>query len=166
MTEPAKVALTQKKTFWISGVNPQPWQVAAPVKGKRKPKFWVKHGNLAGYQEAVKEELRAVWPYGPFDIHPKTGTPAALSFVFWRQIENVQDADGRWHRGGVADATNLQKALEDALQGILFTNDRYIADVRSRIVEQSPYTEPKIGICIKPATGVSLQLELDLVNER
>lgn len=161
--DPAPVALNQRKTFWITGVNPQPWQVAAPVKGKRKPKFWVKHGALAGYQEAVKEELRALWPYGPFDTKE---TPVALSFVFWRQIENVQDADGRWHRGGIADATNLQKALEDALQGILFTNDRYVADIRSRIIEQSPYTEPKIGISVKPATGVSLQLELEFVDGR
>jgi Holliday junction resolvase RusA-like endonuclease len=158
----ALVKLTQRKTFWITNVNPQPWQ--AP-RGAKRFGTMTKHETLKGYQNAVKEQMADLWPYGPFDGNPNTGTPVALSFVFWRQIESVQDARGNWHRGQVADATNLQKALEDALQGVLFTYDRYTADVRSRVIEQSPYTEPKIGIAIKPADNVVLQLELDFDDE-
>lgn len=153
------VALNQRKVFWITGVNPQPWQAPRFTKGF---KGVTKHETLKGYQNAVKEELAAVWPYGPFDTTQET--PVALSFAFWRQIENVQDTSGRWHRGQVADATNLQKALEDALQGILLTNDRYVADVRSRIIEQSPFTVPKIGIAIRPADNVVLQLDMESDN--
>lgn len=152
------VKLTQKKVFWVTGVNPQPWAVPRGNRFGGRPQ---KGGVLHTYQQAVKEQVSSFWEFGPFD----KDVPIALSFAFWRQIENEQDTAGRWHRGKVADATNLQKALEDALQGVLFTNDRYIADIRSRIIEQGPYVEPKIGICIRPATGISLQMEFEFGDD-
>lgn len=158
MADKPRVKLTQKKVFWVTGVNPQPWSVPRGNRFGGRP---VKSDVLHTYQQAVKEQIQGVWEFGPFD----SDVPIALSFAFWRQIENEQDASGRWHRGKIADATNLQKALEDALQGVLFTNDRYVADVRSRIIEQSPFVEPRVGISIRPATGTSLQLEFDFSDE-
>ncbi len=123
-------------TYIIEGINPQPWSVS--IRGK--------NGALDAYQNAVKEEL------ADYDIEPwPVGVPVKLYFEFWRQLESVVDADRRRHRNQYADATNLQKALEDALQGVLFTNDRYVPDIHTRIKAQGADVEPKIVIRISPA---------------
>ena len=124
------------RTYIVNGLNPQPWSVSMKVK----------RGALDAYQRGLKEELvdqvEGLWP---------PGVPIRLYFEFWRQLEDHLDYDRRRHILQLADATNLQKSTEDALQGVLFTNDRYVSDVHSRIRAQGVDVEPKIVIVIGPS---------------
>jgi len=120
-------------TTWyqITGINPEPWTPAliprrgAPVKG----------GKLEAYQAAIKEEL----PLQNGHLTQHEGDLMCWFFVYRSSAFGKQ-----------ADATNIQKATEDALQDILFGNDRYNRDVRCVILEQSPTTDPHIYIMIAP----------------
>lgn len=69
-----------------------------------------------------------------------------LTFYFFRQQAKYLDTNDKVRQRNQADATNMQKGLEDALQGILFDNDKSVSDIRSVIVSQGPYVEPCIII--------------------
>jgi Holliday junction resolvase RusA-like endonuclease len=130
-------------TLWL---NPEPWAVGTISSGRSKGgKIFARMSpdpNLAAFQRAVKEELA--------DAQMLPENYVKLTFFFWRQQAVYLDsADRRRHRNQ-ADATNMQKGLEDALQGILFQNDRDIRDIRSVIVEQGPSIEPCIVIQAEP----------------
>lgn len=133
--------------LWL---NPEPWtspNVATQrVAGGRVVPRVYKDEGLCVYQEAVKEMLdgRNMLIFDP-------GQKIALEFYFWRRLPDYTTDAQRRARKHEADATNLQKALEDALQGILFENDRDVVDIRSRIMEQGHDTEPLIAIKIRPA---------------
>jgi Holliday junction resolvase RusA-like endonuclease len=117
-------------------VNPEPWEVPPFSVGRRNKKLVAVAGRserLYAYQSAIKEELEALNPVA-------IGGDIELQFYFWRQsTEKV-----------VADVTNLQKATEDALQGVLFDNDRQVKYVRSVIADQRPITNPCVVIGIQP----------------
>lgn len=124
-------------SVWFAlDVNPDPWAIGPLGVGKRNGKYYPYVGRntqLAAYKEAVKELLGEVPMLPPAEY--------SLTFYFWRRLD--EHASGKKH---VADATNLQKATEDALQGILFDNDRDVRDVRSVVVEQGPETRPFVVI--------------------
>jgi Holliday junction resolvase RusA-like endonuclease len=128
--------------FLVEGINPEPWQASEAATGRAKGgKTFVrfhKPQGLTDYQEALKSEFRRRYP----DIEPATGT-AEVYFYFWREV----NADSK---AKVADATNLMKAAEDALQGILYVNDKQNKNVHSFIVEQLADTEPMLLIGIRP----------------
>lgn len=130
--------------LWI---NPEPWTSPSIAVGRGKggkpyPQVY-KSAGLAAYQQAVAESLagRNMLIFDP-------GTPIALEFYFWRRLPDYTTDKDRRARKHVADATNMQKALEDALQGVLFENDRDVKSIRSIIMEQEHDTEPCIGIKI------------------
>lgn len=77
------------------------------------------------YQQALRDELKRTYPPHEMEL---LQPDYELDFWFWRNTE----------RGNVADATNLQKASEDALQGLLIQNDQQVVRVASTIVEQGP----------------------------
>jgi Holliday junction resolvase RusA-like endonuclease len=80
--------------------------------------------------------------------------PVELSFFFWRQLTKYESVEsGRKISKQRADATNLQKALEDALQGIFFANDREVCRVTTTVVEQGAETVPRIVLCVKEYMG-------------
>lgn len=121
-------------------INPDPWAIGPLQIGKRNGKMFPQVGRnqqLAAFKEAVKEELLSqgaeLLPSGLYEVE----------FYFWRRLDS-----GAGTRKHVADATNLQKATEDALQNVLIDNDRNVARVRSTIVEQSEElsVEPCIAI--------------------
>ena len=125
----------------IEGINPEPWQASEGSVGRKSGKLYVqfhKPSGLSDYQNAVASEFKRRYP----EIEAATGS-AELIFYFWRQV----DPDSR---AKVADATNLQKSTEDALQKILYVNDRQIKNAQSWIVEQLADTEPMILIGIRP----------------
>jgi Holliday junction resolvase RusA-like endonuclease len=135
-------------------LNPQPWTPGTAVTragrgGKGRFTTMIKDPQLETYQEAVREAMYKKYP----DIvrFPK-GVDLAVEFYFWRQLERASDAEGKKHRGKRADATNLQKALEDALQGVLYDNDSSIVDIRTTIVDQAQDTSPCIVINIEELT--------------
>jgi Holliday junction resolvase RusA-like endonuclease len=115
--------------YQISGINPEPWTPALiPRRGQP-----VKGGKLEAYQAAIKEEL----PLQNAHFIQHEGDLSCWFFVYRSSAHGKQ-----------ADATNIQKATEDALQGVLFGNDRYNRDVRCVIMEQSPTTNPHLYIRI------------------
>ena len=115
--------------WFVLDVNPYPWKVPPFSVGRAGARMFVKAGRDDGlhtYKEAIREQLERLDPVmieGPVD----------LQFWFWRNI--IKRGRSRDH---VADATNMQKSTEDALQGILFENDSSVARVQSEIVAQGP----------------------------
>lgn len=144
----------------IRGINPVPWQPSRP--GGRGNKQFFKPAELAMYQDSLAAALQAL------DTRKWEG-PMSLRLYLWRKLEaGTRTHSGRRHRAHQADATNMQKATEDACQGALFANDREVVDVHTMIMEQSPECEPRIIIEIMepkpwlpPTTGIVGGWEMD-----
>lgn len=129
--------------WFVLPINPDPWAVGPVGVGKRGGKYYPyigRNNQLHSYQQAIKEELE--------DVPPLTPGLYDLRFWFWRRLDS--HASGKKH---IADVTNLQKATEDALQGVLFDNDRDVRKVTSQIVEQSEDAKPMIVIRALPYLG-------------
>ena len=122
-----------KQTFLLP-INPEPWRVppmsAVRSKNGRLIVKADRDAGLAAYQEAVREEL--------VDKQAQLmDPPYLLKFWFWRKLEkNAKEVD----------ATNMQKALEDALQGIVINNDRFVREISSHAVRQDATTPGMILI--------------------
>lgn len=138
--------------YMVEGINPQPWEASeGQVVGRRKVVFH-KTDQLRFYQLALGVSFT---DQNPRYVALKTGIPLKVLFLFWREIEVVEKTGGGTSRSNIADATNLQKAAEDALQNVLYGNDQKNVDVRSRIVEQDVGVSPRIMIYISPDPGLS-----------
>lgn len=99
--------------------------------------------QLDTYKEAIKEALGS-------DNEMIEGK-VKVQFFFWRNRAEYTTPQSKKHRKHEADATNLQKACEDALQDVLFKNDKDVNDVHSVIVEQGPDTVGRIVISVEPS---------------
>lgn len=132
--------------FVIVGINPIPWSVPDFIpKGKHVQA--VKNGELVAYQEAVKDEVAKQMCEGP--LYPfEEDAWLELQLNFWRQLTQGQVFGGRKTKSNYADATNLQKSTEDALQDLAFPNDRRVRRVVTEIHEQADDTLPGIIIRI------------------
>lgn len=122
-------------TLWL---NPEPWAVGTAHRGGISPNI-----GLVAYQNAVREALQDE-PKLPPNFR-------RFEFRFWRRQDRYIDAADHIRQRNQADATNMQKSLEDALQGILFDNDRDVVDIRSIIVDQGVNVEPCILIRAMPS---------------
>lgn len=137
--------MTESSWHWfVLEVNPEPWAIGDLAVGRRNGKMYPyvgRNNQLHMYKEAIKEELGSpdVWFEGKIE----------LRFFFWRRRDEYKTPQARGHRKHEADTTNLQKATEDALQGILFKNDKDVNDVHSVMVEQGPNVIPKVVIAIR-----------------
>lgn len=136
----------ERTTIYITGINPEPWTagtVALGFKGGKKYPMVSKDARLRDYQEAIKESIRDGYP------ELKMVNPDArlrLEMMFWRQLDTYTGGTGRKQSRNVADATNMTKATEDALQGVLFKNDRMVKHSSGEIMEEGPDVEPRILI--------------------
>lgn len=134
------------KEWFLLDLNPEPWtapEVGIGRKaGKIFPQFY-KNEQLRAYQAGVKETLVQEYP----EIILRTGL-IGLEFYLWRQLPVYSTDKNRLARKHVADATNMQKALEDALQGVLFDNDRNVKSIKTVILEQDYNTQPQILIAV------------------
>lgn len=131
-------------TRWFTlGINPEPWAVGpagvSRTNGKLAP-FIGRNQQLAAFQEAVRDELGA--------DHIMLDGPVSVRFYFWRRRSDYTTPQARRHRKHDADVTNLQKATEDALQKILFENDKQVVHVESHIMDQGPDVVGKIVIAL------------------
>jgi hypothetical protein len=132
--------------LWFTvDINPDPWAIGPLSMGKKNGKFFPivgQNAQLANFKAAVAESLEGITPMGTgeYDLH----------FWFWRRL----DGTGR-NKKHVSDATNLQKATEDALQGVLFDNDRNVRRISSEVVEQGPDVRPMIVIRARLYTGLN-----------
>lgn len=130
-------------------VNPEPWAIGPLSVGRRGGKVFPQVGRnmqLHSYKEAIKEAI------GTPDVF-FTG-PIELKFFFWRRRDEYKTPQSRGHRKHEADLTNLQKATEDALQDIIFKNDKDVVSVRSHMMEQSANATGKVVIGIRNVTGL------------
>jgi hypothetical protein len=132
--------------WFIIPINPEPWAVG-PV-GVRNtsqgPKGFIgPNTQLVHYQNAIRTHLHVWYPE-----QKSVDEPCTLLFFFWRRLDRYVTPGDRAHARHVADATNLQKATEDALQPDIISNDRFVQSVASDIVEQSPDTDPGIIIAL------------------
>jgi len=118
-------------TYWVTGINPEPWAIGSPYRRGSKGLGISPNGKLKAYQEALREEFPLQNAH-----HQMHEGDLQVTFYFWRSSSH----------GNIADATNLMKATEDGLQKILYANDRSNRDVRSIIMEQTPETSPHILI--------------------
>jgi Holliday junction resolvase RusA-like endonuclease len=100
--------------------------------------------QMKNYKDALREAIKQDGPinFGDIDLE--------LHFIFWRQVANYETLAGNRSHAQVADATNMQKATEDALQGLLFNNDRQVRLVSSWVADQSDTVHPRVCIQIAP----------------
>jgi len=157
---------------YVLGVQPEPWTAPSVSVGRRNGKAYpavYQSTALKAYKEAVREELERLGPR-------KIDGPVQLRLYFWRALpvyvsESPQKGDidvlgathnsaSRKHRKHEADLTNMQKLLEDSLQGLLFDNDRDVKHVEVTVVEQEKDTEPCVVIQIAQWTGLDLEDEI------
>lgn len=136
--------------WFVLPVNPDPWAIGPLGVGKKGGKYYPyvgRNAQLAAYKDAISSLLENVakLPQGTY----------SLTFFFWRKLDS-SDSDSR--RKHTADATNLQKATEDALQGVLIDNDRDVHHVESYIVSQSADTPPMVVLRASLYTGFNPDL--------
>jgi Holliday junction resolvase RusA-like endonuclease len=121
--------------YWVTGINPEPWAIGSPFRRGNKGLGISPNTKLKAYQDAIREEF----PLQNAHARLHEGD-LSVKFYFWRSSAY----------GNLADATNLQKATEDALQKILYHNDRSNHHVQSDVMEQTPETNPHILIIVEP----------------
>lgn len=144
------------KNYLILGINPEPWEASEGSVGRKNDHLIVqmhKTRQSRNYREAIEEEFKIEWDKDPFTVEGDV----VLKFYLWREIAQ-RDLLGHTSSDHVADATNMQKALEDAMQGFLFENDRNVRDVQTVIMAQGPDVVPRILIVVsdefKPPAAV------------
>lgn len=150
---------------WYSlDINPEPWVVGNIGVSRRDGKLGAWMGanqQLATYQEAVREVVK----YSDFR---KREGDLSVTFYFWRRQDDYELGSGKRHRKHVADATNMQKATEDALQGILFDNDRSNRHVQSYVMEQGPDVRGMIVVSVesfaKPELPRPVEISVELMK--
>lgn len=126
-------------------VNPEPWAIG-PIgvsnKGGKARGFVGQNQQLRNYQDAVKEDIRSQIILSELYFNFPVSSPVILNLFFFRRLDDYQSVTGRKSSRNAADATNMQKAFEDAIQGLLIVNDRNNIQVSSAIMEQGPHVAP------------------------
>lgn len=122
--------------WYALDINPEPWAVGplgvARSSGQLRP-YMGRNQQLDAYKEAVRDELITRYP-GQMEVKPPY---YELDFFFWRN-QAIYEGANKTVQKNIADATNMQKATEDALQGLLIENDRQVVHVSATIVAQGP----------------------------
>ena len=139
--------------YYVLWINPEPWKVG-PVSYKRVGK----DPSLEAYQEAVRE---ALLQSNPEQLPGKVD----VEFWFWHRRVRYQGAKKVVVKNEI-DATNMQKATEDAIQGVLLGNDRNVVNITSHKMEDSEETDGKVVIRISPATNAGMLNLPDEVEEQ
>lgn len=131
-------------------INPVPWAVGTLGVGKRSGKFFptmAPNHEVRDYKEAIQTELKnqgvEMLPEGYYD----------LEFYFFRRLEEWRTESGRKSHSHIADATNMQKATEDALQGILIGNDANVRRIQSDVMDQAEDIKGCLVIRARPWAG-------------
>lgn len=147
--------------WFIVPVNPYPWKVPPISVGRKNGKAFPRVGRdegLHSFKEAVKDYVLMQGPQ-------KINGPVELRLWFWRNIPEYTTSQGRTARKHEADNTNLQKATEDALQGILFNNDKDVIINRSVRMMQSKDSASFLVIHAKAAKSLNEKFP-DFVQEK
>lgn len=143
---------TPELWFLIEGINPEPWEPPESAIGRRAGKPYIQHYSPEKYKnftEAVRSAFSQEYP----DFVPIDGEVLDVRFFLWREQSVFETPTGRKSQANIADATNMQKAIEDALQGLLYVNDRDNHRVSCEIMSQDKETEPAILVQIQAYSG-------------
>lgn len=138
--------MLESKVILITELNPEPWTVGTVTtgfKGKQRYGKIAKDQRLIDYQTGVAACIRQAYP--GLEMFPTT-LKLNLMFKLWRQEDEYTTGVGRKSKRKVADATNMQKALEDALQGVLYADDSQVKNVSTEIIAEGPDVQPLILI--------------------
>lgn len=130
--------------WYIARINPVPWTSPSVSIGRKNGKPYplvYSAAELKTYKSGLKEELENNYPDIPL-IEDEIG----IEFFFYRRLDTLDRGKRRSGHGQEADATNLQKSTEDALQGLLFKNDRQVISAHSWIMEQGIEVDPLVVI--------------------
>lgn len=146
MTDLRQPIRAEGRLWYVLDLNPLPWtpgEVAYASGKDAKRKVYMRPSkDLKVYQEAIRDEM-AKWFTIPL------ATEVDVVFVFIRSLDEIYRGGVRKSRAHKADATNMQKATEDALQGILFDNDNQNRVVKSIILDQGPDLEPYVAVGVR-----------------
>ncbi len=136
--------MPQTYSYYRVYINPEPWVVppfSAIPKGKRYIPVAGKDHRGENVKAAIRETLTAL-------DAPMHEPPYRIHLEFHRQLEQYVTESGRNNTRNKADATNMQKLTEDALEGTLIHNDVDTACITGHIIEQSKETVPFIDIMV------------------
>jgi len=136
--------------WYVLDVNPEPWAVGSLGVGRRGGQVYPYMGKnlqLDAYKKAIKEGILS--QYG---TQPLIAGFVDLRLFFWRNRAKYLNVAGRTNRKNDVDTTNMQKATEDALQGVLFGNDKFVINCKSSIVAQGPEVIGKVVIGVRSIT--------------
>lgn len=150
------------RLWYVLNLNPVPWtpgEVAyAGKEGGGRRTFMRPSKDLKTYQRAIADEM-SKW------VTIELPTDVDVLFVYVRSLDEIIRGGARNARVHQADATNMQKATEDALQGILFGNDNQNRVVKSVVYEQAPDLEPYVAIGIKMVSDDDVRSQIpDLIR--
>lgn len=123
-------------------VNPEPWVVGNAYVARGGGKSFARIApdkTLTLYQGAVRAELEALGA----EVLPGL---YELDLFFFRQNAQYTDTIGRTRTRNTPDTTNIQKATEDALQGVLIGNDRDVVRIQSHRVAAGVDVDPMVVI--------------------
>lgn len=140
--------------WFVLHVNPEPWTIGPVMVGRKKKGVYGTIGRNQGlyaYQQTVKA---AVSYSGPM----LEGSLELIMF-FWRNRADYTTHQARTVRKNEADATNMGKALEDALQGVLYKNDKDVKINHNFVIEQGPAVTGKIVLGVRKIPAVRMYTE-------
>lgn len=142
-------------------INPEPWQVGKLGLGRKNGKVYPRmdrNEQLYSFQQAVKEFFTDEPPQlieGEIELY----------FAFWRRLDKWTTPTGVISTRSVVDVTNMQKATEDALQGVLFKNDSQVKRIHSSIIEEGIDIVPGIAIWIQSHHRISVENLPKIIQE-
>lgn len=144
--------------WYLLDLNPVPWRVGPVYASRSKTSHKIGGGvgrdqEVHAYQEAIRAEMAK---QSPEMIEGKF----RLVIFFWREMLEYATPKSLKARSHEADGTNMYKATEDALQGILYGNDKDNIAGRFYIVKQNADTNGKVLIGIEPFNEFYLLQEL------
>lgn len=138
--------------FWFHiRINPEPWRVGPVGYARRNGKMSAYVGRdqqLDAFKNAVAEEVREQW-----GSLPMLAGQLRVDIYFWRNRPEYTTPNQRLHRKHEADTTNLFKATEDALQGIVFKNDKDNIITQGAIMAQGANIPGQIVIRVTQLEG-------------
>ncbi len=142
--------MTNGKWYILNDVNPEPWRIGPISVGRNKKTQKMfpivgQDAQLASFQETVREVITETGEHIDGELE--------LRFYFWRRLDSYQGKTKLIVKHEV-DATNMQKATEDALQGIVMENDNLVKRILTTVVEQGIDVKPRIVIFAKPWSGL------------
>jgi hypothetical protein len=145
-----RMSVAPPKQWYVLDVNPQPWAVGPLSVARGGKGYYPKMGQnqqLATYQDAVRAALTGRYP-NLVEFETSAGGASLfgnreveLCFYFFQKQEQAEKYDARTKTGtrtvtsSLADLTNMVKAAEDAVAGILFDNDIQVRAQRNVTVE-------------------------------